>query len=194
LPAKGDREPYYDKFALVVSELSCLAGRYARLLRPVDRREETGNLGVLLQILVSQEIVDRVCYLSAAYGIPLKTSESPHEAFKRIREKPDDHREMQVRILAQSLLIPDYQIKVFLHGYADFFSVTPETLKMPSGMSKKDEQRLMQTVVEKEKCLQAMQDLLFLAMVSTHKSTAESVAIPAAPLFKKTTSSKSKED
>ena len=91
--------------------------------------ENSPVLGVLLQLLVPEEVIDKVAYASGAYGQPDPKFEPLSKTLKELRENPRQHSGMQVRIMAQHLMVPEHKITVILYGLLDFFTVKEADLK-----------------------------------------------------------------
>jgi hypothetical protein len=78
--------------------------------------------GVLLQILVKPPVLDKIGYASLAFGEIDKDDEPLSKRCLALREDPDSEPFMQIRLLAQSIFINSYGIKVFVYCCGGFFN------------------------------------------------------------------------
>jgi hypothetical protein len=104
-------EKHLQRLEALYEELCQLANAFSG-----EKRE-----GILLQLLVPPAVLDKMAYASIEYGRPFKSSKPLSERCLAFRK---DHLSdtMQVRLLVQSIFIPEYGIKVYTHGCGGFFS------------------------------------------------------------------------
>jgi hypothetical protein len=122
-------QKYLDRLEILHKELYQLAITFAE---QIPRTQKLWNgipvthvicKGVLLQILVKPSELDKIGYASLRYGEIDDASDKPlSERCRTLREDPDGQPYMQVRLLAQSIFINSYSIKVFVHCCGGFFN------------------------------------------------------------------------
>jgi hypothetical protein len=139
---------YFDLLLKLHAELCDTAAKYSRLNCSAESREMgAGGKGVVLQILVPQELVDDVAYASLPYGMPDTSSSKPlSQRCLALRNNP--RTEMQARLLCQSLFVPDHKTKVLTHGYGEFFEREPRRFSQVSDADWGKQQKL---IVERNK-------------------------------------------
>jgi hypothetical protein len=143
-------QTYLDQLEAIHKELCLLAIDFARQNLPEKIRHKVIE-GLLLQILIPSDVLDKVAYASLAYGVIQKSDKPLSKRCLELRQDPDSQPLMQIRLLVQSIFIPDYRIKVITHGCGDFFSkcqLKPESMKEADWV--KQEKRLLR----KEEILQ----------------------------------------
>jgi hypothetical protein len=94
--------------------------------------------GALLHILVKPAILDKIGYASVAFGEIQKSDKPLSERCLTLREDPDSQPLMQVRLLAQSIFINSYGIKVFVHCCGGFFNEEGIPNNKPDSMEQRE--------------------------------------------------------
>ncbi len=144
------REAYISELAALHKGLRQCAYDYLSAMRSRDSRDidhlefETqdslireGARAVVFQFEVEEDLLPEVCYPSKEYGLPNeKLSSIPETVRAQCREvfpedsTPEKNKELegdrlslQGRLLAQSTMVPDHNIKAHMHGYGRFFGI-----------------------------------------------------------------------
>lgn len=175
---EDEKEKHSAKFEELAGELDRMAYTYIRQISSSnpDVRDNMSQRGVVLQMLIPDDLIDDICYASEAYGIPEKNPKKLSERLKMLRHKPRSEKTMQIRMLAQSILVPNHHIVVNSFGYGDFFEITPETCRRPSGMPDQDWMRALKAVERKSEILAEARKLfqdLFLTCRTANVSDSE---------------------
>lgn len=126
--------------------------------------------GVLLQILIPSESLDRIAYAAKAFGRLDKTSTlSLSERCTTLQTNPHKEPKMQVRFLIQSIFNSNIIVKI--HGCGGFFS--DDTLVKPKTMNEEDWREQEKLLTLKDSIFKEMREI-FTQMIlfpSKDKST-----------------------
>lgn len=148
-PAK--RKTYIAELSALHKSLRQCAYDYLSAMRSKDSRDidhldfETeeslireGPRAVVFQHEVAEDLLPEVCYPSKEYGLPNEKLSSISDTVRaqcretfpedstpdKIKEIECDRLSLQGRLLAQSVMVPDHNIKAHLHGYGRFFGIS----------------------------------------------------------------------
>lgn len=131
------------KLSKLQEELLQVADQFSCQFLPTTARGNKYQTGMILQALLPFNLIDQIAYASLPFGVIdtsstlplsarcLKLCTDPHSA-----NIPKEKCDMQMRLLIQSLFVPDHRIKVIAHGCCDFFS--EKDPQRPISMSDKD--------------------------------------------------------
>ncbi len=168
-------QKYLDQLEVLHTELYRLAITYVEQNMP-SPSHYLAIEGMLLQILIPARVLDKIAYASVAYGEIQKNDKSLLERCLTLRNDPDSQPLMQVRLLAQSILINGYGIKVFAHCCGGFFDEHGITDK-PKRMT--DKQWAIQTncLARKEEILKEAREIFTKMILLSPKKTKKSTDI-----------------
>ena len=149
---------YEERFCALHDSLQNGLKRYQRLITPSSQRENREDIGVMLQILIPNKLVNDICYASVAYGAPDPKYPDLLTTLKDLRKNPISYPDLQIRVLAQSLMVPEHGIQIIPHGCGDFFSPIPPSQR-PIEIAEKDWERLNAVLKEKNDTLNEVKGL-----------------------------------
>jgi hypothetical protein len=167
---------YLAQLEILHQEFCQLAVAFTKQSLP-ERYHPLASLGVLLQILVPPAVLDKMAYASFAYGKVQKSALPLSERCLSLREDPDSQPLMQVRLLVQSIFIPEYRIKVYTHGCGGFFS--EESPKKPNPMTEKEWAIQTARLLRKEKILEEVRDIFTKMILLSPKKHRTSINTPS---------------
>jgi hypothetical protein len=111
------------------NDLEEMISLYEELVDLCQRFNQLGKLpgtrsseNMILQILVPRQLIDSVAYAATDFGHASPSELPLSQRCLSLRENPIKETTLQVRVLAQSILVPDHHIKVFAHGCGGFFA------------------------------------------------------------------------